>query len=49
MEGGVSDAQLYDMVADPNETTDLAAQHPALVRKLSQQVCQWYAKYRHGM
>ena len=47
--GDASDVQLYDMVADPNETTDLAAQHPALVRKLSQQVCQWYAKYRHGM
>lgn len=45
----ISDAQLYDVVADPNETTDLAAEHPDLVQSMGQTVCEWYTTYRHGM
>jgi arylsulfatase A-like enzyme len=44
-----SDAQLYDMVADPKETTDVASKHPKLVQKLSKQVCEWYKTFRFGM
>jgi arylsulfatase B len=32
---------LFDLEADPNETTDLAAQHPELVRELAEQIQQW--------
>jgi len=44
-----SDIQLYDMVADPMETTDVSADHPELVSELSNQVCEWYNTYRYGM
>jgi arylsulfatase I/J len=32
----VDGALLYDVVADPTETTDLAAQHPDVVERLTQ-------------
>jgi arylsulfatase A-like enzyme len=34
-------AQLYDLTADPKETTDLAAQQPEITRRLSGQVLNW--------
>lgn len=44
--GDGSDARLYDMEKDPYEKTDVAANHPKVVRKLSRKVCDWYARYR---
>lgn len=44
-----ADAQLYDVVADPKETTDVAADHPQLVEEMSRAVCEWYTTYRNGM
>lgn len=35
--------QLYDMQADPGETTDLAKQQPDLVARLSSQYDEWFA------
>ncbi|MCX7818533.1 MAG: sulfatase-like hydrolase/transferase [Kiritimatiellae bacterium] len=43
-----SSAQLYDLVADPGETTNLAALHPDLVLQLSQLVRAWSAEIGDG-
>lgn len=34
--------QLFDLVADPGEKTNLAAQHPQIVARLVQEIDQWY-------
>jgi arylsulfatase A len=34
--------QLYDMEADPGETKDIAAKHPDIVRRLSEQYDAWF-------
>lgn len=44
-----TNCQLFDINADPNETNDVAAKHPELVKELSAQVCKWYETYRFGM
>jgi arylsulfatase A-like enzyme len=36
-----SGAQLFDVVADPNETTDLSAQRPEIANRLSEQALAW--------
>ena len=35
------DWQLFDLQADPREESDLADQHPEVVRQLSEQHAQW--------
>lgn len=42
--GDGTNAQLYDLSKDPNETQDVAAQHEALVKELSAKVLAWWAK-----
>lgn len=37
-----SQMALYDVFADPYETTDIARQHPELCKQLSQKVTEWY-------
>lgn len=37
-----SDAELYDLEKDRGETTDLAARHPDLVKRLSQALVAWH-------
>ena len=44
-----SDMQLYDIMTDPKETTNLVSAYPSLAEKLSKQVCLWYNTYRNGM
>jgi uncharacterized sulfatase len=34
--------QLYDLLADPHETTNLAAEHPAVVAQLAKKIDQWW-------
>lgn len=34
-------AELYDLLADPKETTDLSAQHPEIVRRMTEQLHAW--------
>jgi arylsulfatase A-like enzyme len=34
-------AQLYDLLADPRETTDIAAQHPDIVRRMTAELEAW--------
>jgi len=34
-------AELYDLLADPDETADLAAQHPAVVRRMTDELHAW--------
>jgi uncharacterized sulfatase len=34
--------QLFDLIADPNETRNLAADHPEVVAKLAEAIEQWY-------
>jgi arylsulfatase A-like enzyme len=34
--------ELYDLAADPRETTNLAAEHPEIVEKLRQQYNEWF-------
>lgn len=46
---GAADAELYDMSADPKETTNVAGEHPDIVKSLSAQVCEWYKTYRFGI
>jgi arylsulfatase A-like enzyme len=44
--GGKGDAgryQLYDLVADPTESTDIAAQHPEVVVRMKAQLAEWQA------
>ncbi len=38
---GPPSVQLYDLVADPAETTDLASQHPELVASMSAALADW--------
>ncbi len=38
--------ELYDLVADPSETTDLAAEKPDIYRRKRQQLEQWYESVR---
>jgi hypothetical protein len=33
--------ELYDLVADPNETTDIASKHPDIVRRMTAQLHAW--------
>ncbi len=40
--------ELYDVEADPSELDNLAAQHPALVDRLSEQLLSWYAAIPEG-
>ncbi len=37
--------ELFDMHADPNEATDLAAEHPAVVQRLEREIYQWRSRY----
>lgn len=34
-------AELYDLIADPEETTDLAARQPKIARRLTEQALRW--------
>jgi arylsulfatase A-like enzyme len=34
--------QLYDLSADPHETTNVAAQHPEIVRRLAKKIAAWW-------
>lgn len=34
-------AELYDLLADPNETKDLAARHPEIVQRMTEQLHTW--------
>ena len=36
------EAQLFDLKADPNETTNLAGKKPELVKELSALLDEWY-------
>jgi len=40
-------AELYDLAADPNETTNLAAVNPAELKRLSESVLQWRRALPH--
>jgi len=40
--------QLYDMVADPGQKTDVAAQHPDVVKALAAAYAAWDKDVRHG-
>ena len=40
-------AELYDLAADPNETTDLAAVNPAELKRLRESVLQWRRALPH--
>ena len=50
-----SDVSLFDLAADPGETTNLARQHPAVVERLTKSLLAWHASmppdngstYRH--
>lgn len=39
-----SDALLYDLAADPSETTSVAGDHPAIVRQLKESLLQWHSQ-----
>ena len=34
--------QLYDLIADPHETSNVAAQHPEIVTWLSERISRWW-------
>lgn len=34
--------QLYDLIADPHETTNLAAEHPDVVQRLATKIASWW-------
>lgn len=36
--------ELYDLVADPKETTNIAEQNPDLVKELHIELMEWWAK-----
>jgi len=38
---GVPRSELYDLLADPKETTDIAAQHPDVVQRMAAQLHEW--------
>ncbi|MDP6606307.1 MAG: sulfatase-like hydrolase/transferase [Dehalococcoidia bacterium] len=40
--GGADGPQLFDIVADPHETTDLAERHPEVVEHLSWRIRHWW-------
>lgn len=42
-DAGASAWQLYDMAADPGETTDIAATHPGIVQDLAARYDSWFA------
>ena len=36
--------ELYDLSVDPKETTNIAVQHPALVKELHTELIKWWNK-----
>ena len=40
---GTGKYQLFDLVADPSETTDLASQHPEIVAEMQKTLEAWQA------
>ena len=45
----VNNEQLYDISADPNETTDVSANHPEVVKQLRQSYDQWWESVKPMM
>ncbi|MFC1766213.1 sulfatase/phosphatase domain-containing protein, partial [Planctomycetota bacterium] len=45
----VNNAQLYDISADPNETTDVSGNHPEVVKQLRQSYDQWWESVKPMM
>ena len=42
--------QLFDLLADPDETTNLAAKNPEVVARLAKKIADWYpVKERQGL
>ena len=41
--------QLYDLVADPHETTNVADEHPEIVAWLSERIERWWQVPQHGL
>jgi hypothetical protein len=37
------DFELYDLIKDPGETTNIAAEHPDIVKAMSEQLLKWRA------
>ena len=41
--------ELYDLVEDIGETTDIAADHPQIVARMSDQLRQWQASVERSL
>ncbi len=41
--------ELYDIVNDPKETTDIAAQHPGIVKKMAEELARWRASCKRSL
>lgn len=48
VEGAVH-PELYDLIADPHETTDLADKHPEIVRTMLEQLHAWQRSVEHSL
>jgi arylsulfatase A-like enzyme len=46
--GGKGKYELYDLLADPSEKTDIAARHPEIVRRMTNQLEQWIEACRES-
>ena len=44
-----TDGQLYDMIADPNETTDLGAKNPEITKRLTEAALSWRRSLPNGV
>ena len=42
------DFELYDLIADPGETKNIAAEHPDIVKAMSEQLIKWRASCKAG-
>jgi arylsulfatase A-like enzyme len=47
-EGGPR-AELYDLIADPHETTDIAAQHPEIVSRMTEELHAWQSSVERSL
>ncbi len=43
------DFELYDIVSDPAETTNIASQHPDIVEKMSSELARWRESVRYSI
>ncbi|MBN2451233.1 MAG: sulfatase-like hydrolase/transferase [Lentisphaeria bacterium] len=46
---GSTGTELFDLIADPGETTDIAAQNPDVVRRLGDQLEAWQRSVEHSL